>query len=178
MRYICVQKLDRFSTTLYIYNYYSLQTYFSLLNMFVVVLVSMHAHRTLHLLDIYIGYTVNVHIEWCLTWWCLIYDGGSTINGNFVACKPYQPIPWPPTQSVTVMMSVQEVPGSLAQRIIVKFLSNEGVKPSEMLTRLQAQFGNECLSQTRVYDWAKSFRDRRQRVENEPDARQPTKNFG
>jgi hypothetical protein len=67
-------------------------------------------------------------------------------------------------------MAVQAVPNSVAQRIIIKFLTNEGVIPSEIFTRLQAQFGNECLSQPRLFSWAKSFRDH---VENEPHARRP-----
>jgi hypothetical protein len=43
-------------------------------------------------------------------------------------------------------MAVQAVPSSVAQRIIIKFLTKEGVIPSEIFTRFQAQFGDECLS--------------------------------
>jgi hypothetical protein len=68
-------------------------------------------------------------------------------------------------------MAVQEVPSSIAQIIIIKFLTKEGVIPSENFTRLQAQFGDERLSQPRVFSWAKSFREGRDRVENEPHAR-------
>jgi hypothetical protein len=67
-------------------------------------------------------------------------------------------------------MVEQEVPSSLAQRIIIKFLTTEDVTPSEIFTRLQAQFGDECLSQIRVFSWAKSFREVRDHVENEPHA--------
>jgi hypothetical protein len=70
-------------------------------------------------------------------------------------------------------MAVQEVPSSVAQRIIIKFLTKEGVTPSEIFTRLQAQFGDECLSQPRVFSWAKSFREGRGHVENKPHARRP-----
>jgi hypothetical protein len=49
----------------------------------------------------------------------------------------------------------------------------EGVIPSEIFTRLQTQLADECLSQPRVFSWAKSFREGRDRVENEPHARQP-----
>jgi hypothetical protein len=56
-------------------------------------------------------------------------------------------------------MAVQAVPSSVAQRIIIKFLKKDGVIPSETFTRLQAQFGDECLSQPRVFSWAKSFRE-------------------
>jgi hypothetical protein len=70
-------------------------------------------------------------------------------------------------------MAVQAVPNSVAQLIIIKFLMKEGVIPSEIFTRLQAQFGDECLSQSRVFSWAKSFREGRDRVEKEPHARRP-----
>jgi hypothetical protein len=70
-------------------------------------------------------------------------------------------------------MAERAVPSRVAQRIIIKFLTKEGVIPSEIFTRLQAQFGDECLSQPRVFSWAKSFREGRDRVENEPHARRP-----
>jgi hypothetical protein len=44
-------------------------------------------------------------------------------------------------QSVVIItMSEQEVPVSVAQRIIIKFLSGEGVKPAQILRRLTEQF--------------------------------------
>ncbi|GFG34200.1 hypothetical protein Cfor_00473, partial [Coptotermes formosanus] len=49
----------------------------------------------------------------------------------------------------------------------------EGVIPSENFTRLQAQFGDECLSQPRVFSWPKSFREGRDPVEKEPHAQRP-----
>ena len=42
---------------------------------------------------------------------------------------------------VSSAMSERELAPAIAQRIIVKFLTNEGVKHSEILTRLRAQFG-------------------------------------
>ena len=68
-------------------------------------------------------------------------------------------------------MSEQEVPSAVSQRIIIKFLTAEGVPPSEIFTRIQAQFGGECLSQAKVYSWAKEFREGRDRVENQPHPR-------
>jgi hypothetical protein len=56
-------------------------------------------------------------------------------------------------------MAEQEVPSSVAQHIIIKFLMKEGVIPSEIFTRLQAQFEDECLSQPRVFSWVKSFQE-------------------
>jgi transposase len=70
-------------------------------------------------------------------------------------------------------MAEQEVPSSAEQRIIIKFLMKEGFIPSEIFTRLEAQFGDECLSQPRVFSWAKSFREGQDHAENEPDAQRP-----
>jgi hypothetical protein len=49
----------------------------------------------------------------------------------------------------------------------------EGVIPSEIFTRLQAQFGDKCLLQPRVFSWAKSFREGWDHVENERHSRRP-----
>ena len=70
-------------------------------------------------------------------------------------------------------MSEQEVPSAVSQRIIIKFLTAERVSPSEIFSRLQAQFGRQCLSQARVYSWAKEFREGREQVENQPHPRRP-----
>jgi hypothetical protein len=43
-------------------------------------------------------------------------------------------------------MAEQEVLSSVAQHLIIKFLTREGLIPSEICTRLEAQFGDECLS--------------------------------
>jgi len=70
-------------------------------------------------------------------------------------------------------MSEREVPPAIAQHIIVKFLTNEGIKPSEILTRLRAQFGDMTLSSTQVYDWASKFKGGREAAENESHDRRP-----
>jgi hypothetical protein len=43
------------------------------------------------------------------------------------------------------MMKEQVVPLAVAQCIIVKFLTNKSMKPTEILMRLRAQFGDETL---------------------------------
>jgi hypothetical protein len=63
-------------------------------------------------------------------------------------------------------MSEQVVPSADAQRIVVKFLTNGNVKPTEILMTLRAQFGDEPLSKSQMYDWSKSFKERRTEVEN------------
>jgi hypothetical protein len=58
------------------------------------------------------------------------------------------------------------VPSAVGQRILVKFLANEKVNPAEILKRLGAQFGDETLSRTHVYDSSKSFKEGRTEGEN------------
>lgn len=70
-------------------------------------------------------------------------------------------------------MSEQEVHSSIAQRVIIKFLAAEGVKPAEILRRLTAQFGEETLSRARVFAWHKQFVGGRDHVENESHNRRP-----
>ncbi|PNF25828.1 hypothetical protein B7P43_G11755 [Cryptotermes secundus] len=69
-------------------------------------------------------------------------------------------------------MSEQKVPRSVEQRIVIKVLG-ENVPSAEIHHRLQQQYGEECLSQTRVFEWCKCFRAGRERVENEPHDRRP-----
>ncbi|KAG5328416.1 GVQW3 protein, partial [Acromyrmex charruanus] len=70
-------------------------------------------------------------------------------------------------------MSEQQVPASVAQRVIIKFLTKEGVKPCEILTRLKVQYGDDTLSKTQVFDWAKKFKSGRESVENVSHNRRP-----
>jgi len=67
-------------------------------------------------------------------------------------------------KSVVIAMSEQVVPSAVAKRIIT-FLTNKNVKRTE-IWRFSAQFGDETLSRTQVYDWSKSFKDGRTEVEN------------
>ncbi|PNF14690.1 hypothetical protein B7P43_G10269 [Cryptotermes secundus] len=70
-------------------------------------------------------------------------------------------------------MSEQEVPRSVEQRILIKFLIGENAPSAEIHHRLQQQYGEECPSRTRVFEWCKCFRGGRERVENEPHDRRP-----
>jgi hypothetical protein len=63
-------------------------------------------------------------------------------------------------------MNEQVVLSAVAQRNILEFLTNESVKLTEILMRLRAQFGDEILLGTEVYDWSKSFKEGRTEVEN------------
>ncbi|PNF43973.1 hypothetical protein B7P43_G00914 [Cryptotermes secundus] len=74
-------------------------------------------------------------------------------------------------------MSKEKVPRSVEQCIVIKFLVGENVPSSEIHHRLQQQYGDECLSQTRVFEWCKCFREGRERVENEPHDRRSRKSI-
>jgi hypothetical protein len=52
--------------------------------------------------------------------------------------------------SGVITMRNQTAPSAVAQRIIVEFLTNENVKPAQILTRLGAQFDDEALLRTQV----------------------------
>jgi len=61
---------------------------------------------------------------------------------------------------------------SVAQRIIIKFLAQEVVNPTEIFGRLTKQFKEETLSRARMFAWHKQFTEGRERVENESHDRQ------
>jgi len=43
-------------------------------------------------------------------------------------------------------------PSAVAQRVVFKFISNENVKPDEILKELRAQYVDETISRIQVYD--------------------------
>jgi len=45
------------------------------------------------------------------------------------------------------------------QRYVVRFLSSEGVKPTEIHRRMDVQYGDVCLSLQQVYEWTRKFMD-------------------
>lgn len=57
-------------------------------------------------------------------------------------------------------MSNWQISKDIAQFIIIKFLTNEGVTSTDIYTRLKSQFSVESLSQDIVNQYAKSFIDR------------------
>jgi len=62
-------------------------------------------------------------------------------------------------------MSEKEVPVTIAQRVVIKFLTNEN-GPNEIWHRLRAQYGESTLSKTQVKVWHKEFRGGRDAVQN------------
>jgi len=70
-------------------------------------------------------------------------------------------------------MSENELRVSVARRVIIKFLVQEGVNPTEIFGRLTKQFKEETLSRARVFARHKQFTEGRERVENESHDRRP-----
>jgi histone-lysine N-methyltransferase SETMAR len=70
-------------------------------------------------------------------------------------------------------MSEREVPITVAQRVVIKFLVNENVGPNEIWRRLRAQYGESTLSKTQVKFWHKAFRGGRDAVQNTSHQRCP-----
>lgn len=68
-------------------------------------------------------------------------------------------------------MSEVEIQSSLEKRIIIKFLTKEGVEPSEICERHKRQFGKKTLLDISVYKSGKDFKHCREHVENEPHSR-------
>jgi hypothetical protein len=43
-------------------------------------------------------------------------------------------------------------------RAVIRFLFAEGVKPVEIIRRMQAQYGDNCLSRSKIYEWTDHFK--------------------
>ena len=59
--------------------------------------------------------------------------------------------------SVVRKMIKAKVHISVEQRILIKFLTKEGCKPSEICSRLKMQYGERTLSNVSVYKWSSAF---------------------
>jgi len=59
------------------------------------------------------------------------------------------------------------------QRSVIRFLWSEGVKPSEIYRSMMVQYGDSCLSQGRVYEWAERFRNGRQNINDKHRSGRP-----
>jgi transposase len=49
-------------------------------------------------------------------------------------------------------------------RGVIRFLFAEGVKPVEIIRRMQAQYGDNYLSRSKIYEWIDHFKKRRASV--------------
>jgi transposase len=53
-------------------------------------------------------------------------------------------------------------PSKQDQRAVIQFLGAEGCQPANIHRRMQAVYGNACVSKTTVKDWCRQFRQGRQ----------------
>jgi hypothetical protein len=70
-------------------------------------------------------------------------------------------------------MSEAKVHVSVKQRIIIKFLTKEGCKQSDICSRLKRQYGAKTLLKVSVNKWSSVFKKGRGTVDNEPRERRP-----
>ena len=56
---------------------------------------------------------------------------------------------------------------SVDQRINLKFLVRLGNTPTEALKLLQAVYGDDTMSRTRLFEWHRRFKERREEVEDD-----------
>jgi len=56
----------------------------------------------------------------------------------------------------------------IEQRVVMKFLVNEGVKPADIYRRFQAQYGDEMLGRSKTSEWCKRFKDGQTSVSDDP----------
>jgi len=70
-------------------------------------------------------------------------------------------------------MSEREVPITIAQHVVIKFLTNKNIGPNEIWCRLHTQYGEPTLSKMQVKFWHKEFRGGRDAVQNTSHQRRP-----
>jgi hypothetical protein len=59
-------------------------------------------------------------------------------------------------------------------RGIIPFLFAEGVKPVEIIRRMQAQYGDNCLSRSKIYEWIDYFQKGRTSIYDEDSSGRPS----
>jgi hypothetical protein len=59
-------------------------------------------------------------------------------------------------------ISEAKVHVSVEQHVIIKFLTKEGCKPSEICSGLKRQYGEKTLSNVSVYKWSSAFKQGRE----------------
>jgi len=74
---------------------------------------------------------------------------------------------WASPETVNLMAD-NSVSACMEQHVVMKFLVNEGVKLADMYRRLQAQFGDETLSRSKIFEWCKHFKDGRTSISDDP----------
>jgi transposase len=59
-------------------------------------------------------------------------------------------------------------------RGVIRFLIAEGVKPVEIIRRIQAQYGDNCSSCNKIYEWIDHFKKGRTSVCDEERSGRPS----
>jgi transposase len=59
-------------------------------------------------------------------------------------------------------------------RGVIRFLFAEGVKPMEIIRRMQAQYGDNCLSCSKIYEWIGHFKKGRTSICDEERSGRPS----
>jgi transposase len=59
-------------------------------------------------------------------------------------------------------------------REVIRFLFAEGVKPVAIIRRIQAQYGDDCLSRSKIYEWIDHFKKGRTSVCDEARSGRPS----
>jgi transposase len=72
-------------------------------------------------------------------------------------------------------MSEAKVHVSVKQRILIKFLTKEGCKLSEICSRLKKQYGEK--THVSVYKWSSAFKKGSEMVEDEPHEHRPSSGY-
>ena len=62
---------------------------------------------------------------------------------------------------------------NLERRAVIRFFQAEGVKTSEIYSRMKAQYGCNCLSKSSCYKWAKAFKEGRVKIQDEERSGRP-----
>jgi transposase len=57
---------------------------------------------------------------------------------------------------------------------VIRVLFAEGVKPVEIIRRMQVQYGDNCLSRSKIYEWTDHFKKGRTSVCHEERSRRPS----
>jgi hypothetical protein len=50
------------------------------------------------------------------------------------------------------------------QRAVIRFLSADGIEPSEIHRRMLVQYGDKYIGQRKVYEWVQTFKNGRTNV--------------
>jgi transposase len=59
-------------------------------------------------------------------------------------------------------------------RRVIRFLFEEGVRPVEIIRRMQPQYGDNCLSRNKIYEWIDRFKKGRTNVRDEKKLGRPS----